>query len=574
MLKTVKKSARFILPTLLLGFIVLNIIRNKDLVLEYWKNFDLFFLVISYVFMVAIFVEAGLNWHELIKRIGYPLEFKKSLYIFITSNASRYIPGSIWQYIGRIELAKKTGGIPRKTAIISLVLEGFILINAAFLVSFLALPYLNQEFSKNYLWILAIPLSLTLFHPSFAESVIKLIAKISGKDIGNITKINISSLILVLPFFVLNFILNGVALFFLTRAIFPEVGIENIIFFSGIFAFSWAVGFLSLFAPAGLGVTDLLLAYLLSFQIPFALASVVALFYRVLLTVAELTVFLYVMKINFNDPTVNYLDIKQAWEKRSKKFGYKIEGVTTKSLPPQVNSQLDNWMLNNIKEVISDSGDKKNTRILDLGCGYGRLSKPLLESFPNIKVFGIDVSNNYVALYNKDLGPRGKAMEGDIRRLPYKSSYFDSVFMVTTLMYLAKKKDQKKAVKEILRVLKPGGNAIVIERSPSGYFLFTLGGLVNFIRGEKNQEITAVSINKEEFKENVKSADGIINNVYGIPFFSLFLPFSVILYKIAPHILGIYLNPIKYLDKKFKSFLWPSLYLSYTISKPLNLKQS
>lgn len=572
MLKTVKKSARFILPALLLGFIGLNIIRNKDLVLEYWKNFDLFFLLTSYGFMVAIFIEAGLNWHELIKRIGYPLEFKKSLYIFITSNASRYIPGSIWQYIGRVELAKKTGGIPRKAAIISLVLEVFILTNAAFLVSFLALPYFNQEFLKNYLWILAIPLSLILFHPPVAKSIVKLIAKVSGRNVGSISKINIQSLILVLPFFVLNFILNGIALFFLTRAIFPEVGIENVIFFSGIFAFSWAIGFLSLFAPAGLGVTDLLLAYLLSFQIPFALASIIALSYRVLLTIAELTVFLFVMKINFHDPAVNDLETKKAWEERSKKFRYKVEGVATKSLPPQINQELDKWMLSSIEDVIWQLKDKKNIRVLDLGCGYGRLSKPLLEKFKNLKAFGVDISKNYVKLYNENLGPDGKAIYGDIRRLPFRKNFFDIVFVVTTLMYLTKKEDQKKAMEEIIRVVKPGGKFVVIERNPTGYFLFTLGGLVNLIRGKKNQEIKAVSIEKNNLKEIIYNSGGKLIKISGIPFLSLFLPISVVINKLDSNFNSIFLNPVNYLDKKFKSFLWPSLYLSYTISKPNSVK--
>lgn len=567
MQKAINKTAKFIIPVLLLGFLSLNISQNLDLILSYWKNFDLFFLSLGLFFMLAVFIEAGLNWHELLKRLGYPLPFKKSLYIFIVSNASRYIPGSIWQYISRVELAKKIGNIPRKGVILSLVLEIFILVNAALVTSILALPYLNQAFLENYFWILIIPLSLIFFHPAVFKFCLKIISKITKKEIGNIATIKPQEIILTVPFFISNFLLNGFALFFLTKAIYPQVSFESILFFSGVFAFAWAVGFLSIFAPAGLGVTDLILAYLLSFQMPFALASTVALSYRVFLSVAEMIVFIFVMKIRLNSDTSGYTDTARAWEERSRYFGKKVEGVATKSLPTQINKELDDWMLERIKKI-AKLFKEKSVKVVDLGCGYGRLSKPLLENYKNFKIYGIDVSKNYVNLYNRDLKPRGKALVGDIKRLPFKDNSIDIVFMVTTLMYLTEKNDRKMALNEIIRVLKPSGRSIIIERNPSGYYLFTLGGLVSLIRGKRNKEITAVSINKNELIRTIRSAGGKVDEISGIPFLSLFLLPSVMINKLNSKMIGFILNPIILLDKKIKFLLWPSLYLSYTISKP------
>ena len=92
--------------------------------------------------------------------------------------------------------------------------------------------------------------------------------------------------------------------------------------------------------------------------------------------------------------------INKSWEKRSQNYGKQPAGVLPKFLPPILSSYLHQWMLEIIESVIDR---KKTVRVLDLGCGYGRLSQSLLQEFPNLKVNGIDVSRTYVKLYNQEL---------------------------------------------------------------------------------------------------------------------------------------------------------------------------
>ena len=183
-------------------------------------------------------------------------------------------------------------------------------------------------------------------------------------------------------------------------------------------------------------------------------------------------------------------EVTQFWENRSLKFGARIEGVLLKSVPENINKYLSSWMLEQVEGMIKKESDFK---VLDIGCGYGRLSGPLVNSFPGIKVFGVDIAQNYVDLYNKNLSPAGKACRADSRDLPFKDNFFDAVFVVTALMYLPTKDDQSKAISEMLRVLKPGGKFVVVERSSLGYEIFTLGGIIGKLRGKKNLEIPAVS---------------------------------------------------------------------------------
>ena len=71
----------------------------------------------------------------------------------------------------------------------------------------------------------------------------------------------------------------------------------HVLVITGFYAFSWAIGFLSLFSPGGVGITEITLSYLLSFFMPLSLASSVAILYRFFLTISELLLFTVALKL-------------------------------------------------------------------------------------------------------------------------------------------------------------------------------------------------------------------------------------------------------------------------------------
>lgn len=250
------------------------------------------------------------------------------------------------------------------------------------------------------------------------------------------------------------------------------------------------------------------------------------------------------------------------WEHRSKLYGTSPKGVLPKSFPSPVNNYLHVWMFEQIKQVLP--GDKK-IKVLDVGCGYGRLSKEVLKKNPKSSIIGIDISDTYVKLYNSQLSPRGKAIKGDIRSLPFKSSSFDIAFMVTTLMYITKRRDQEKVIRELFRVLKPDGKLVVIERNPYGHFLVTLGGLIGRLRGREFKEIPAVSFKKDYMCNLIDNSGGMITNMRGIPVWSLLLPLLIIVSKINLGFAGGILKIISLADEHFSWLLTPSLYIAYIV---------
>lgn len=251
--------------------------------------------------------------------------------------------------------------------------------------------------------------------------------------------------------------------------------------------------------------------------------------------------------------------VVKLWEKRSKIYGKQIEGVLPKSFPPAVNEYLDDFMFNEVCSAVKN----QKIKVLDLGCGYGRLSKRLLNIFPKIKIFGIDISGTYVELYNKELSPGANAKVGDIKDIPFESNTFDIVFMVTALMYIQKKEDQKKCVNEIFRVLKKAGKFVIIERNEAGYNWLNLWGLVSKIRGKEKSEIPGVSFTKRDLEDLISKQGGKLTSTHGIPVWSTFVHSLIILSLFNSSLGKFLLQIILRFDKKLNWLLTPSLYIAY-----------
>ena len=105
-----------------------------------------------------------------------------------------------------------------------------------------------------------------------------------------------------------------------------------------------------------------------------------------------------------------------------------------------------------LKDYIKD-GEK----ILDLGCGSGRLCR--IIDGKNIDYTGIDFSENLILIARENYGK--KFIVGDILNLPFPEENFDSVWAIASLHHIPTKKFRKRVVAEIKRVLKPGGRIIV-----------------------------------------------------------------------------------------------------------------
>ncbi|MEK7545958.1 MAG: class I SAM-dependent methyltransferase [Patescibacteria group bacterium] len=122
------------------------------------------------------------------------------------------------------------------------------------------------------------------------------------------------------------------------------------------------------------------------------------------------------------------------------------------------------------------------TRVLDLGCGYGRLAKYLLPGMRFEAYVGVDCSpvmlkkfhERYAASEAERATPLVLAL-GDIDRIPLKDATIDAC--IVSAVYLHNHKDvTRRSIAEIRRVLRPGGRVMVISSFPSTRGLTGLQG--------------------------------------------------------------------------------------------------
>ena len=117
---------------------------------------------------------------------------------------------------------------------------------------------------------------------------------------------------------------------------------------------------------------------------------------------------------------------------------------------------LSNWGLSLIHPSL-------DARVLDIGCGGGANIARLMKLCPQGFVEGIDYSAESVAFSRKknagSLGKRCDIRQGDAGVLPYADGIFDLVTAFETVYFWP---DLNKAFGEILRVLKPGGQFLII----------------------------------------------------------------------------------------------------------------
>ena len=101
-------------------------------------------------------------------------------------------------------------------------------------------------------------------------------------------------------------------------------------------------------------------------------------------------------------------------------------------------------------------------RILDAGCGNGRYSKFLLrEAGPDALLTSFDLSQKMLERARKRLGnPRVTHAAADLTRLPYADATFDAVVSGWVLEHLP---DPRPGLRELVRVLKPGGSLFVFN---------------------------------------------------------------------------------------------------------------
>jgi ubiquinone/menaquinone biosynthesis C-methylase UbiE len=123
-----------------------------------------------------------------------------------------------------------------------------------------------------------------------------------------------------------------------------------------------------------------------------------------------------------------------------------------------------------IKWIKSVTRIEPRARILEIGCGRGAGACLLQREFHPSRMHALDLDYGMILIARRYLKPelRDKISlyVGDAQELPYRDGVLDAVFGFGVLHHLP---DWRRGVREIARVLKPGGIYFLEEYYPQFY---------------------------------------------------------------------------------------------------------
>lgn len=113
------------------------------------------------------------------------------------------------------------------------------------------------------------------------------------------------------------------------------------------------------------------------------------------------------------------------------------------------------------KELMALARRWQKGNLLNIGCAHGPDFLPFREGF---ELYGVDFSREMLRLaikYSKKFEFNVNLAQADVRSLPFPDSTFDWAIAVATYHHIKGGTEQLKALQELKRILKPGGEAFV-----------------------------------------------------------------------------------------------------------------
>lgn len=247
---------------------------------------DWFYVAIASVLGIVVRYWGGYVWYVILNQLSKARikQFTELMYVYAQAWMARYIPGTAAWIVSRVYFASKYGISKNKLAVSSLLESGLQV--TVVMASALVMLMIDDRFilvgsdQKVLMFIALIACIIALIPRVFNFIVSKVYKVIKRKSfdtehyIDGRTVLNGSWLYLIWS------LIGGLSLFFISKAVYPELGYDTLLFVMGVSNLAGALSMLAIFAPSGLGVREGIQIALLSIIMPTEYALVIAIVMR------------------------------------------------------------------------------------------------------------------------------------------------------------------------------------------------------------------------------------------------------------------------------------------------------
>jgi hypothetical protein len=273
------KWIKRIFTPLAVGFFVYFGWQTRDILATVFANAQFNYLILAILISITAHFVAPASAQMVLKTCGSSIYYQFALKIHVDLLPARYLPGGIWHMVGRTMIFYEHGiKPPYLTAFV--LMEYLIAVLMAFVIGGMLVWYFRGitdvwgkiaalSATSSTLVLIILP---TLVNRYILKSVGKISYHFYIQSIG----------IYVLSWFVLSL---GFICYLLA---FPLVlGNISLLEVGGTYLFSWAIGFISIFAPQGIGIFEVVAGHILTVPISLGSLAVLIAGFRVVSLIAD-----------------------------------------------------------------------------------------------------------------------------------------------------------------------------------------------------------------------------------------------------------------------------------------------
>jgi glycosyltransferase 2 family protein len=263
------RVGKLLLQLLLTGVVTWFILKTVGLDLQGLRTLDLslwnvrwVLVALSSLFLLGAYAYTAGLWGVMVREMGgYEVGLVVSLRVFFTANLARYVPGKLWQIAGLAYLARREG-VPPGTATGAAVLgqafalAGATLVGAGVLIG----SELGVRFGGGWAAGALLVLLVAATFPAVFKGALALWFRVARAEVPGGFRPDQVFGVRWLGLYVVAWVLQGLAFWMLARGLGLDLAV-----FPGVAAYAagYALGYVAVFAPAGIGVREgFLIAFL------------------------------------------------------------------------------------------------------------------------------------------------------------------------------------------------------------------------------------------------------------------------------------------------------------------------
>jgi uncharacterized membrane protein YbhN (UPF0104 family) len=247
--------------------------------------------VLGCVFVGAYYLVFVLGWMKILGdweiRIGYGTALRSEM----VSMLAKYVPGGVWTPAARIVALRREGvAVDPPTVGAAMFVEASLSAVSGVLVFVLSLGSEHGADVPLAPLLVFAALLVVLLHPRIFNPVASRLVRRFGGD--ELPPVRWGSLILLLAFYSFTWVVGGLGLLFIVRAVGDDPHFTSVAFLGGVSAVGAIVGVLAFFVPSGLGFREATMYGLLLGVTTSGAALAATALNRIAITVVEALLFL------------------------------------------------------------------------------------------------------------------------------------------------------------------------------------------------------------------------------------------------------------------------------------------